>query len=179
MGSAGCGTSYTRWQNVRSPSTDHDVHPARRCGNESRQRGGLGLPGSSLTGTTGSSRQNIADHPTVCGSFLVEASQSPELRSARTRLRESGPSMESLRSSSQLKFFPETAVSWRRRWQKTQTSILWQKLATRDGALAVRSDRLNFQGFHLQGSFSRLIFRDRGTSHLPSYRFNPAGSKIS
>jgi hypothetical protein len=44
--------------------------------------------------------------------------------SARTRLRETGPSMESLRSSSQLKFFPETAVSWRRRWQKTQTSIL-------------------------------------------------------
>ena len=118
MGSAGCGTSYTRWQNVRSPSTDHDVHPARRCGNESRQRGGLGLPGSGLTGTTGSSRQNIADHPRVCGSFLVEASQSRELRSARTRVRETGPSMESLRSCSQLKFFPETAVSWRRRWQK-------------------------------------------------------------
>src|ERR1700736_6569189 len=100
--------------------------------------------------TTGSSRQNTADHPTVCGCFLVEASQSPELRSARTRLRETGPSMESLRSSSQLKFFPETAVSWRTRWQKTQTSILWQKPSARDAALAVCSDRLNFQGFRVQ-----------------------------
>jgi hypothetical protein len=32
VGNAGCGTSYTRWQYVRSPSTDRDVHPARRCG---------------------------------------------------------------------------------------------------------------------------------------------------
>src|ERR1700737_5150424 len=114
--------------------------------------------------TTGSSRQNTADHPTVCGSFLVEASQSRELRSARTRFRETGPSMESLRSSSQLKFFPETAVSWRRRWQKTQTSILWQKLATRDGALAVRSDRLNFQGLGLQGF--RLLPVEDGLTHV-------------
>jgi hypothetical protein len=53
-----------------------------------------------------------------------------------------------------------------------------QILARNSRELAVRSDRLNFQGFHLQSSFSRLIFRDRGASHLPSYRFNPAGSKI-
>ena len=32
VGNAGCGTSCTRWQYVRSPSTDRDVHPARRCG---------------------------------------------------------------------------------------------------------------------------------------------------
>ena len=31
-GSAGCGTSCTRWRYVRSLSTDRDVHPARRCG---------------------------------------------------------------------------------------------------------------------------------------------------
>ena len=31
-GNAGCDTSCTRWQYVRSPSTDRDVHPARRCG---------------------------------------------------------------------------------------------------------------------------------------------------
>ncbi len=72
--------------------------------------------------------------------------------------------MESLRSSSQLKFFPETAVSWRRRWQKTQTSILWQKLATRDGALAVRSDRLNFQGLGLQGF--RFFPVEDGLTHV-------------
>ena len=30
--SAGCDTSCTRWQYVRSLSTDRDVHPARRCG---------------------------------------------------------------------------------------------------------------------------------------------------
>jgi hypothetical protein len=59
--------------------------------------------------------------------------------------------MGSLRSSSQLKFSAETAVSWRRRWQKAQSSILLQKLCTRDGALAVRSDRLNFQGLGLRG----------------------------
>jgi bifunctional non-homologous end joining protein LigD len=40
------------------------------------------------------------------GNYATEASQAPELRSARTRLRETGHSMESLRSSSQLKFFP-------------------------------------------------------------------------
>jgi hypothetical protein len=72
--------------------------------------------------------------------------------------------MESLRSSSQLKFFPETAVSWRRRWQKTQNSLLWQKLSTRDGALAVCSDRLNFQGFRVQ-SFRFFPVED-GFTHV-------------
>src|ERR1700737_4662735 len=72
--------------------------------------------------------------------------------------------MESLPTSSQLKFFPETAVSWRRRWQKTQPSILWQKLATRDGALAVRSDRLNFQGLGPQGF--RLLPVEDGLTHV-------------
>jgi len=33
---AGCGTSCKRWRNVRSSSTDRDVHPAQRCGNEQR-----------------------------------------------------------------------------------------------------------------------------------------------
>src|SRR5437879_3279208 len=31
-GNVGYGTSYTRWQYVRSPSTDRDVPPARRYG---------------------------------------------------------------------------------------------------------------------------------------------------
>ena len=31
-GNAGCDTSCTRWRYVRSPSTDRDVHPTRRCG---------------------------------------------------------------------------------------------------------------------------------------------------